>query len=267
MSLDLDGNEHTYGVRDQGIDGICNGLSALNPPACAGVTPRGACFAACQKTIRSWDRTPGTAKELFCSVGLGSGCGATFSAPLQSAPNEDYFVSETATKYHSPPNGPNDWAETQAAQIDPLKVAYFVLPPKLRKLPFDASPGDVGVMIRTDGSRPPVFFIIADSGNNNELGESSGRLHQLLSTSGALPTKPAISAFGDKVIRLWMDASPAVVVAIFRHSSDRPNGTGNMVNLTPETITDWIDRTGADRLNKLGGPAALLACAPELLRH
>src|SRR5579875_3619471 len=55
MSLDLDGNEHTYGIRDQGIDGICNGLSALNPPACAGVTPRGACFAACQQAIRAWD--------------------------------------------------------------------------------------------------------------------------------------------------------------------------------------------------------------------
>ena len=29
MSLDLDGNAHTYGVKDQGIDTLCNGLSAL----------------------------------------------------------------------------------------------------------------------------------------------------------------------------------------------------------------------------------------------
>ncbi len=262
MSLDLDGNEHTYGVKDQGIDGICNGLSALNPAECAGKTPRGECFTACQSAIRAWDGTPETAKKLFCSVGLGSGCGADFSAPLQSVPNDGFFVSETSTKYAPPPQAPSNWLQTQAAQIDPLTVPFFVLPPALRKLPFDASPGDAGVMIRIDGARPPVFFIIGDSGNNGEIGESSARLHQLLSISGVLPTKPQTSAFGQVVNRLTMESPPEVAVAIFRHSSKRPSGTGSLIGLTSDTVMDWINTIGAERLQRLGGVDALVRCAP-----
>ena len=263
MSLDLDGNEHTYGVRDQGLDGICNGLSALDPPDCAGVTPRGRCFAACQAALRAWDRTPDGARRLFCSVGLGSGCGATFSAPLQTGDNAAFFVSETATKYAPPPGAARTWIQTQAAQIDPLAVPFFVLPPALRRLPFDASPGDAGVMVRTDGARPPAFFIIGDSGNNGEIGESSARLHQLLSRSGTLRTKTETSAFGESVARTAVDGSPEVAVAIFRHSAVRPGDAGSLIQLTRDTVVDWINRTGADRLARLGDADALIACAPR----
>jgi hypothetical protein len=262
MNLDLDGNAHTYGVKDQGLDGICNGLSALNPPQCAGQTPRGACFSACQKALRDWDGTPEGAKRQFCSVGLGSGCGPTFVAPRQAAPNQDFFVSETATKYVRPPNGPADWVATQAAQIDPLTVPFFVLPPAMRGLPFDASPGDAGVMVRVDNAKPQVFFIVGDSGNNGEIGESSARLHQLLSVSGVLASKEDTSAFEQKVERLEMEKSPEVAVAIFRHSSKRPNNKGSLIDLTPETIIDWINKTGTDRLEKLNGSAGLLECTP-----
>ena len=263
MSLDLDGNEHTYGVKDQGIDGICNGLSALNPQHCAGVTPRGECFGACQSALRAWDGTPAGAKGLFCSVGLGSGCGPTFFAPLQSAPNQDFFVSETSTNNAPPPQAPRNWVETQAAQIDPLVIPYFVLPPALRGPSFDASPGDAGVMIRTDHVGAPVFFIIGDLGNNDEIGELSARLHQLLSTSGVLPTKQQTSAFGQPVSRLTMDPPPEVAVAIFRHSSQRPNNAGSLISLTPDTIIDWINSTATDRMNRLGGADAVIQCAPH----
>lgn len=262
MSLNLDGAPRTYGVRDQGIDGICNGLSALNPPECAGKTPRGSCFTACQQALRDWDGTPADATRKFCSVGLGSGCGSTFKAPRQSPPNDAFFVSETSTKYVRPPSGPANWVETQAAQLDALTIPFFVLPPAMRQLPFDASPGDVGVMMRIDRTRPEAFFIIGDLGNNGEIGESSARLHQLLSPSGNLPTKEQTSAFGEKVERLTVNGSPAVAVAIFRHSSKRPGGRGTSIDLTPETIMDWINKTGADRLSKLGGVANLLSCAP-----
>ena len=262
MNLDLDGNEHTYGIRDQGIDGICNGLSALHPSNCAGVTPRGLCFAACQKAIQAWDGTPASAKTLFCSVGIGSGCGKTFVAPLQPAPNQDYFVSETATKYVRPSGGPANWVEMQAAQLDSLLVPYFVLPPALRKLPFDASPGDAGVMVRTDGMVPPVYFIIGDLGNNDDIGESSAQLHKLLSTSGRLPKKQETSAFGKMVTRVEMDNSPEVAVAIFRHSSERPGGVGSSINTTATTVVAWINNAGAQRLGKLGGPSNLIHCAP-----
>lgn len=264
LSLDLDGAPTTYGVLDQGIDDLCNGLSPLSPPECRGVAQRGACFAACRAAIRAWDRTPAGARSLFCSIGVGGGCGPSFSAPLQPPPNDLFFVSQTSVKYAAPPGAPSNWLETQAAQLDSLQVPYFVLPPRMRAQPFDASPGDAGVMIRTDRPHDPVFFIIGDGGNNSQIGEASARAHQLLSTTGVLPTRQTTNAFGQPVSRVWADAPPTLAVAIFRHTSQRPGGTGSLISLTPETINAWIQQTGAAGLARLGGAEALAHCAPPV---
>jgi hypothetical protein len=81
----------------------------------------------------------------MCSVGLGGGgCGIP-KVRLQSAPNQDWFVSETSV-HPAPPAGTSlaQWLRLQEGQLDSVEIPYFVIPGGFRGLPWDASPGDVG---------------------------------------------------------------------------------------------------------------------------
>jgi hypothetical protein len=62
LELDFDGSPHAYGLRDQGEEGICNGLAPLAPP-CHGKY-RGACFGVCESTFAAWSRNSGDPSTL-----------------------------------------------------------------------------------------------------------------------------------------------------------------------------------------------------------
>lgn len=146
ISLDLDGAPRTYGVRDQGLDSICNGLAPLRPVECKGKN-RGACFSACTAAFREWNGNPATLDKSMCSIGLGGGHCSKPQVRLQSSPDQAWFVSETSVHPKPPADAPSGWRTTQAAQLDSLQIPYYVITGGFRKLPYDATPGDVGIIV------------------------------------------------------------------------------------------------------------------------
>lgn len=129
LELDFDGNPRAYGVRDQGEEGICNGVAPIAVP-CHGRYD-GACFKVCEDTFAEWSRVsgdPGTLSETMCSVGLGGGGCSRPDVRLQEAPNQAWFVSETSLKT-SPATGPlsAEWLRGQAAQLDPAGVRQWLI--------------------------------------------------------------------------------------------------------------------------------------------
>ncbi len=93
MQLDIDGSPNAYGVGDQGVEDICNGLGPLEPAKCRGRV-RGDCYGACQAAFRSWDGKLSTLGQKMCSIGLGGGGCSTPSVRSQEPPRSDWFVSE-----------------------------------------------------------------------------------------------------------------------------------------------------------------------------
>jgi hypothetical protein len=258
IELDIDGSPRAYGVRDQGTENICNGLGPLNPPACRGRI-QGACYAHCQAAFRSWNGRPQDLGRVMCSIGLGGGHCSVPSVRLQSSPNQDWFVSETS--YHpAPPSGipVSAWIVGQAGQMDSLEVPYFVIPGGFRGMPWDASPGDVGVVVDARGRA--VAFVIGDSGG--ALNEGSARLLAQLRRLAQLPTQSRRNAFGQQVERLSGAVAGDYRVAIFRHSNRRqPGNGGTVLAVTAADLPDFIRRTATERLERLGGPARVLACS------
>ena len=258
VELDIDGSPRAYGVRDQGTENICNGLGPLNPPACRGKV-QGACYAHCQAAFRSWNGRPQDLGRVMCSIGLGGGSCGVPNVRLQSSPNQDWFVSETS--YHpAPPSGipVSTWIAGQAGQMDSLEIPYFVIPGGFRGMPWDASPGDVGVVVDARGGA--VAFVIGDSGG--ALNEGSARLLAQLRGLAQLPTQRRRNAFGQEVERLSGAVAGDYRVAIFRHSNRRLPGHGGIVlAVTAADLPDFIRRTAAERLERLGGPERVLACS------
>lgn len=276
LVMDLDGAPTTYGVRDQGIDGICNGIAAYTaPPICRSDVNAHGCFAACQAAVRDWNtpkkegdkpRTESAAKRLFCSVGIGSGCGPSFNFSIQ--PPEDsessYFVSSTSLHYKEPVGQQRSvWQRTQDAQLDATKVPYFSLPPQLRLL-YGVQLGDVGVMVRTDEPNgQPVFFIMGDGGSGKSVGEVSGNVRQQISALRELPQKKQVNAFGNLVNRVVAPSPPPVAIAIFPGTNKLVPKTRNFVDLNQENINDWIELNGKSGLDSIGGIKPLILCAPD----
>ena len=270
LMMDLDGAPTTYGFRDQGIDGICNGLASYKAaPICRSNVRAPGCYDACHQALKDWNtqkRTPEAAKQAFCSVGLGSGCGPTFSVALQSPATEvnGYFVSSTSLHYREPAGQSRSaWLQTQDSQLDALRIPYFSLPPQMRSN-YGIELGDVGAIVRTDRpDQPPVFFIMGDGGSGKSIGEVSGYVRQRLSLLPALPMRMETSAFSEQVDRVVAPSPPPVAVAVFPHTNLLVPGTKSLVDLMPDTIGGWIETRAKSALAELGGAERLLACAPK----
>jgi hypothetical protein len=261
VKLDIDGSPRAYGVRDQGLENICNGLSAREPAQCQGEPARGVCYSACQRAFRRWDGNPATLGQSMCSIGLGSGGCATVRVKLQPPPNEGFFVSETSV--HLCPSAAGSeagWLGNQEAQLDSAAVPYFVIPGGFRKAPWDATPGDVGVIVRMpDGE--PVPFIVGDTGG--ALDEGSAKLLATLRGRETLPVQAQANAFGKQVERLAGDLSGDFRVAIFRHTPPYDTDAQHralMLRYSAEQLPGFIRDAAKAGLEKIGGREAVVGC-------
>lgn len=257
ISLDLDGSPRAYGVRDQGLDSICNGLAPLRPIECKGKN-KGVCFSACTIAFREWNGNPATLGKSMCSIGLGGSHCSKPQVRLQSSPDQAWFVSETSVHPKPPADAPSGWRTTQAAQLDSLQIPYYVITGGFRKLPYDATPGDVGIIVDANSGRS-AKFIIGDSGGS--IAEASAKLLATLQGMAALPTKTKTSAMKEPVQRMEGALSNGDYrVAIFRHTSQ--HGDDGPLNLSIEAndIPAFIETTASDRLAAIGGISTVIAC-------
>ncbi|MBK8211805.1 MAG: hypothetical protein IPK78_19510 [Rhodospirillales bacterium] len=104
LQLDHDGSPEAYGVRDQGLEGICNGLAPLRHSRVSR-SQSGACFKTCQSAFAAWSRNGAQVETLgdsMCSIGLGGGGCSPPSVRLQPPPRQDWFVSETSVRVAPP---------------------------------------------------------------------------------------------------------------------------------------------------------------------
>lgn len=260
LELDQDGSPAAYGVRDQGTELICNGLGPLRPPECRGRN-QGACFRACQAAFAEWSLAGadvGRLHEFMCSIGLGGGNCSTPQVRLQEPPRQDWFVSETSVRL-SPPGGrpAPGWSSSQPAQVDPVQVPYFVIPQGFRQPPWDATPGDAGVIVDARSGRA-VPFVVGDTGG--ALDEASTAVHARLRGTGTPPKTPRTSALGEAVESFRTGLSGDFRVAIFRHTSRRQAGSLTL-DLTAAELPPWIDTTVEAKLRAIGGPDRVLGCA------
>jgi len=265
VELDLDGSPNTYGTRDQGFDHICNGLGPLKPPECKGKI-KGKCFAACEKAFRTCvekgNDDPKTLGKWMCAIGLGGGHCSEPNARLQASPRQDWFVSETSVHPIAPAGTTvSDWVKTQPAQLDSLGIQYFVIPGGFRSQPWDATPGDVGVVM--DGPEgTPIPFIVGDTGG--ALNEGSAALLAALPGLDTLLTQTKTSAMGKPVERMKGAKDSDFRVVIFRHTAPllppAQRGDRLVLDKSAAELPDWIRTTVADKLHGIGGAARIAAC-------
>lgn len=260
LELDHDGSPEAYGVRDHGLENICNGLAPLRPPECRGRN-RGACFTACQSAFAAWARSgqgPGALGQHMCSIGLGGGGCSAPAVRLQPAPRQEWFVSETSLQVAPPPGSPvRGWRTSQDAQLDPARVPYFVIPGGFRRAPWDATPGDAGVAVDAATGRVAPF-IVGDVGG--ALDEASTALHTALRGGTPPPLGERTNALGDKVRSYLGGTRGDFRIAIFRHTANRNTNSGTLT-LTSDALGEWIESTARARLAAIGGPERLLGCA------
>jgi hypothetical protein len=259
LALDFDGDPHAYGVRDQGQENICVGL-APSTGVCRGKF-RTPCYTVCQETFAKWSwagHDVKTLPDVMCSVGLGgSGCSKP-DVHFQSAPDQDWFVSETSLRA-SPETGPppKGWKAQQAAQLNPETVQYIVVPGALTKAPWNVSFGDVGVAISsTTGDLVP--FIVGDGG-----GLVEGSVSLLAKLSPAKPPKltTVTSALGEKVQRYTSGINGEFRFVVFRGTAQRAPGWGAMTALPPSKLMGWVDKTARDAFGKSSNVVELTQCA------
>jgi hypothetical protein len=260
VQLDIDGSPSAYGVRDQGLEDICNGLGPLQPPQCKGKN-KGPCYAACQQAFREWSGDPATLGQSMCSIGLGGGGCAPPRVRLQPEPRQQFFVSESSVHLKVPPSAQiSSWVGKQEAQLDSLTVPYFVIPSGIRKMPWDATPGDVGMIIKQPGG-DPIPFIVGDVGG--ALDEASAKLLASLRGLDGLPRNSKHNAFGEHVERLVGAMYGDFRVAIFRHSAPYASATHQgalVLDKSGAELADFIRDTATTRLQAIGGTQRLIGC-------
>jgi hypothetical protein len=215
---------------------------------------------ACQSAFADWSRSGadvGKLHNFMCSVGLGGGGCSPPQVRLQERPRQDWFVSETSVRLAAPEGtNPARWSSSQAAQIDPLQIPYFVIPGRFRRMPWDATPGDAGIILdaRTGRSVP---FVVGDTGG--ALDEASTAVHARLRDSATPPKTQRRSALGETVDSYRTGMNGDFRVAIFRHTSRRQAGS-SMLSLRPDELSSWIDTTVESKLQAIGGLDKVRSC-------
>jgi hypothetical protein len=219
---------------------------------------RDPCYRHCQAAFRQWNGRPQDLRQVMCSVGLGGGDCSVPEVRLQSAPNHEWFVSETSV-HPAPPAGMpvGQWVRRQEGQLDSLEIPYFVITRGFRRLPWDATPGDVGVVV--DGTGRSTAFIVGDTGG--ALDEGSARLLAGVRGLERLPTTRAQNAFGVEVDRLVGAVAGDYRVAIFRHTAERLPGQPTVLAIPAADIPAFIERVARERLQQIGGAARIRACS------
>ena len=174
----------------------------------------------------------------------------------RAASHTGWFVSETSVRV-APDVGArgSDWVTSQAAQIDPRLVPYFVIPSGFRAQPWDATPGDAGVVLDA-GSNRSAFFVVGDTGG--ALDEASLALHIALRGGGLPPQTRKISALGELVTKFSGGTPGKFLIAIFRHTSTKHAAT---LTLTAKDLPQWIETTSQAKIATIGGLDRIRACA------
>ncbi len=194
----------------------------------------------------------------MCSIGLGGGGCASPRVRLQDPPRQDWFVSETSVRLSPPGGRPRPgWTSSQAAQVDPMQVPYFVIPNRFRQPPWDATPGDAGVIVDASSGRS-VPFVVGDIGG--ALDEASAAAHARLRGTATPPKTQRTSALGETVDSFRAGLTGDFRVAIFRHTSRR-QGSSLTLDLTAAQLSPWIDTTVESRLQAIGGLDRVRACS------
>jgi hypothetical protein len=271
LAVDIDGSPSAYGLRDQGLENVCNGLSALEPPKCKGKAAAGACYQPCRSAFKTWhDHGHDIAKmkNYMASTGLGGGSGSPPVLVVQDGDRKDWFVSETSTKLKTGAPLKSADITKQAAQIDPLAVPYFVIPGNFRKIAWDATPGDFGVIVAPETKRS-VRFLIGDTGGN--LDEVSALLIAMLAGFDKASIKKGTSALGHEVDRLVSPKAEDLGtndfrVAIFRHSGKYQGSVGNLkvLDQPPGDLGPWIEKEAGALIEKFGGVDKVIECTARV---
>ena len=259
LEVDFDGSPHAYGVRDQGEEGICNGLAPLASP-CHGRYD-GECFKVCESTFAAWSRNsgdPGTLPKTMCSVGLGGGGCSKPDVKLQSPPNQEWFVSETSLKT-SPPSGPvtAGWLAGQLAELDPGAIKYLVAPNALMRPPWNVKLGDVGIAYYPP-DRKPVAFIVGDGGG---LGEGSVSLVSSLRPDHPPKLKPVVSALGEQVMRYTTGVAGEFRFVIFAGTAATVPRFPLVTAKVADHLSNWINSTATTALRTSGSLYEIAACS------
>lgn len=273
LKIDIDGSARSYGVDDHGVENICNGLSAAEPPECRNSVAQGRCYSACVESFRRWhseSRKPEDLGKYMRSIGLGGAYGSVPRVQLQKAPNDDMFVSHTSVRYGPWKRGePLDRIELQDAQIEPFEVPFFVIPGNFRKSPWDATPGDVGVIVNANRPDRVVHFVVGDVGGR--LDEGSAKLQELLSGRPLVPQRKrnvlgeVVERYGDLTYEREAGKPLDLRVAIFRGTSsyDRRLSGGILVL---QAVSDQagllkhMEDLASAELRKLGGIEKVISC-------
>ena len=282
LAIDIDGSKYSYGMHDQGVENICNGLSPIAPSRCQNTYQQSdkgnGCFKYCVQKFKEWHesgRDIDKLGEFMRSIGLGGSCGVIPKVMLQPYPNTEMFVSHTSVRYGPWVKGqPVELIERQEAQIEPFEVPFFVIPGKFRNQQWDATPGDYGVAIHAQDPKRFVLFVVGDVGGN--LNEGSAKLHELLRGKKLSPhmMKNAIgkvvARYGDISLNKFDDGSDLDLrIAIFRHTSSYDKRmSGEVIILqdahNQEELIEMIARRANEELNKFGGVEAVLACTEQI---
>lgn len=278
LKIDIDGSKRSYGVHDHGVENICNGLSPISPARCQNVVQQGSCYTHCKQKFREWHdngHDPAKLGDYMRAIGLGGANGSVPRVQLQDPPHEDMFVSHTSVRYGPWERGQSTAKiEAQESQIEAFEVPFFVIPGSFRSLPWDATPGDIGVAVHAQDPSRYALFVVGDVGGN--LDEGSAKLQELLKGEALEPVYKAnvlgerVARFGDISLTKYAEGQELDLrIAIFRHTSsyDRRK-SGSLIVLQDvsdqQQLLEKIQSVGQRKLAQFGGPEEVVRCTKGL---